>query len=217
MLMNRTEEREKNYNIKGFQDDLWGVVLYNPLSVQELVENIRSYIDELEYLGLIDNSDRSVDISSVLQCSEKIEYFSMQGNIGLAKALNFGCKKAAERGCDYMLLLDQNYCYRLGKMGKKMLRVGAAVMYQEFGTPVVRNIFGKKLVVFENSPMRYYYVARNEIYLRNKWGREYKNFRISFLKYFVVVMLQRQGIRKIIMMLKGMHDGLGMMNRGNAD
>lgn len=272
------------------------VVLYNPFSICELIENIKTYIDELDCLILIDNSETDVEIGEVLELSDKIQYHSMHGNKGLARGLNCGCKILLKRMSDYILLLDQDsffmdgalallkskinkddkiglyapninaitreganripddklqfpfsdmeisfaitsgsvidaevyeqtggfdnrlfiaqidqdYCCRLEQMGMRKMRKGDAVLFQEFGNPVVRKVMGKKLKIFENTPQRYYYVARNEIYLRNKWGIAYQKYRINFLKYFVAVMLQHQGGYKVCMMVKGILDGLKM-------
>lgn len=79
------------------------VVLYNP--DQKVINNINSYIDELDALYLVDNS--SAD-NSTLFMNEKIEYIPLQKNTGIAHALNVGAKKAIDHNFHYLLTMDQD-------------------------------------------------------------------------------------------------------------
>ena len=73
------------------------VVLYNP--DQKVINNINSYIDELDTLYLVDNS--SAD-NSTLFTHEKVEYIPLQKNTGIAHALNVGAKKAIDHNFHYL-------------------------------------------------------------------------------------------------------------------
>lgn len=79
------------------------VVLYNP--DQKVINNINSYIDELDALYLVDNS--SAD-NSTLFMNEKAEYIPLQKNTGIAHALNVGAKKAIDHNFHYLLTMDQD-------------------------------------------------------------------------------------------------------------
>lgn len=79
------------------------VVLYNP--DQKVINNINSYIDELDALYLVDNS--SAD-NSTLFMNEKVEYIPLQKNTGIAHALNVGAKKAIDHNFHYLLTMDQD-------------------------------------------------------------------------------------------------------------
>lgn len=79
------------------------VVLYNP--DQKVINNINSYIDELDALYLVDNS--SAD-NSTLFMHEKVEYIPLQKNTGIAHALNVGAKKAIDHNFHYLLTMDQD-------------------------------------------------------------------------------------------------------------
>ncbi len=79
------------------------VVLYNP--DQKVINNINSYIDELDALYLVDNS--SAD-NSTLFMYEKVEYIPLQKNTGIAHALNVGAKKAIDHNFHYLLTMDQD-------------------------------------------------------------------------------------------------------------
>ncbi len=79
------------------------VVLYNP--DQKVINNINSYIDELDALYLVDNS--SAD-NSTLFMNEKVEYIPLRKNTGIAHALNVGAKKAIVHNFRYLLTMDQD-------------------------------------------------------------------------------------------------------------
>ena len=79
------------------------VVLYNP--DQKVINNINSYIDELDVLYLVDNS--SAD-NSTLFMHEKVEYIPLRKNTGIAHALNVGAKKAIDHNFHYLLTMDQD-------------------------------------------------------------------------------------------------------------
>ncbi len=83
------------------------VVLYNPDN--EVLSNINSYIDQVDKLYAVDNSD---NLNSVLveriKLNNRIEYISNHGNVGIAAALNVGVKKAIAEGYEYLLTMDQD-------------------------------------------------------------------------------------------------------------
>ncbi len=83
------------------------VVLYNPSF--NFLEKIKTYIDEVSILFIIDNSDELNEklINELLKI-EKIKYISNNENLGIAKALNIGAEKALEKNYDYLLTMDQD-------------------------------------------------------------------------------------------------------------
>jgi len=82
------------------------VVLYNP---DDLVcDNIRSYLDQVDVLYVVDNSDRESAFLEPLKAEEKIHYLPNGHNLGIAKALNIGAERAIREGCRYLLTMDQD-------------------------------------------------------------------------------------------------------------
>lgn len=80
------------------------VIWYNP-GIDE-VKNMKTYYDELEKIFIIDNSD--INNSELINNLEKIEYIPNYKNLGIATALNQGCKKAIENGYQWVLTMDQD-------------------------------------------------------------------------------------------------------------
>jgi rhamnosyltransferase len=82
-------------------------ILYNPQ--QEVINNINSYLEQVDYLLLIDNSDvPSYFINEYFKNIEKVKYVFNNSNLGIAKALNIGAEKALELGSKYILTMDQD-------------------------------------------------------------------------------------------------------------
>jgi rhamnosyltransferase len=89
------------------------VVLYQPdISV---VGNIKSYIDGLEHLYIIDNSSETdLSIINGLSAISKCVYIKNQTNKGIANALNQGAKLAIANGADWLLTMDQDSKFEPG-------------------------------------------------------------------------------------------------------
>jgi rhamnosyltransferase len=61
--------------------------------------------------------------------------------------------------------VDLDHGIRLRQAGYHNLVVPAAVMFHQFGTPVMINFFGKKKIIQQYPPIRHYYICRNHTYL----------------------------------------------------
>lgn len=102
IIFNLKDEKNIMYSYCGV------VVLYKP--DKKVIQNIISYINSIDKLYIIDNSDNS---DFFLQLNDKklkskCEYIPFYKNYGLAYGLNFGCKKAIEDKFDYVLTMDQD-------------------------------------------------------------------------------------------------------------
>ena len=91
------------------------VVFYNP--EDNVVENIDTYINDLERLYVVDNSNQNnKGLIDRIKSSHKISYIHLRENKGLAYALNVGCRKAVEEGFDYCLTMDQDSKFEIGSV-----------------------------------------------------------------------------------------------------
>lgn len=83
------------------------VVWYNP--DDKMILNIETYINEVEKLYIVDNSDNSnIEKIKLLKENKKIEYIYYGENKGIAYALNIGLKKGLENEAKYLLTMDQD-------------------------------------------------------------------------------------------------------------
>jgi rhamnosyltransferase len=83
-------------------------ILYNP--EKSVINNIFSYLSEIDLLFLVDNSNdgKERDFLTELIGNDKIVYYSEQLNMGVARALNFAAKSAKEKGYKWLLTMDQD-------------------------------------------------------------------------------------------------------------
>jgi rhamnosyltransferase len=73
------------------------VILYRPQV--DVVENIRSYLDDVGLLVIVDNSPVALpEILELSRSSGKIVYHGGRVNRGIAAALNIGAEEAMSRG-----------------------------------------------------------------------------------------------------------------------
>lgn len=83
------------------------VVLFNPN--EDVITNINSYIDEIDILFAVDNSEEVYPaIVNQIKQMEKVKFISNNGNFGIARALNVGAEEASKGGYDFLLTMDQD-------------------------------------------------------------------------------------------------------------
>lgn len=91
------------------------VVLYHPDS--SVVENIQSYIDCIDRLYVIDNSDFiDAEAAAEIEKIDKCVYVNNGENLGLARALNAGVVMALDNGADWLLTMDQDSRFQEGAL-----------------------------------------------------------------------------------------------------
>lgn len=82
------------------------VIIYNPDA--EVVNNINTYLNQLDYLYVVDNSESPNEHSKRISEMNGVRYISMKENKGIGYALNYGLKKSIEGKVDYTLTMDQD-------------------------------------------------------------------------------------------------------------
>lgn len=94
------------------------VVLFHPSD--KVAENIRSYLDGVEKLLLIDNSEPNLDQTFFRHFNDsdrlKIKLISNSQNYGMAKALNQAAVYAIENECHWLLTMDQDSFFEKGSL-----------------------------------------------------------------------------------------------------
>ncbi len=86
------------------------VILYNP--DEKVINNILSYIDYVERLYLIDNSDIvDKDIINKLKCIKKVQYIYNGENLGISISLN-KILRFINKKYKYLLTMDQDSYFK---------------------------------------------------------------------------------------------------------
>jgi len=94
------------------------VVIFHPTLI--VVNNIISYLDSVDILYIIDNSEVKNDkiIDKISGFSDKCIYIDNHGNKGIAQALNDGARLASENGAEWLLTMDQDSYFNKGELDK---------------------------------------------------------------------------------------------------
>jgi rhamnosyltransferase len=82
------------------------VILYNP--GENILDNINSYINQVDKVIIVDNSELSNEVLLTRASFKNFEYIFNNSNIGVAAALNVGAQRAIDQGFDYLLTMDQD-------------------------------------------------------------------------------------------------------------
>lgn len=121
------------------------VILYN--TDLNVLDNFNTYINQVEKLFIIDNSDFINDsLIKNIQLIENAEYICNSSNLGIAAALNLGAKRAMDEGFEYLLTMDQDskatseMVKNLFLIMKSASRIGIVTPeYIHSSTPEIRN------------------------------------------------------------------------------
>lgn len=76
----------------------------------DVLDNIKTYLNQVEKLYISDNSEPSLD-NSILEEVKKlknVEYLGHKSNLGISPALNKASKKAIEDGFEYLITMDED-------------------------------------------------------------------------------------------------------------
>lgn len=99
--MNKEPYRINRIDVAG------AVILYN--SPTETLKNINTYVNQVEKLYVIDNSDRpNYDLINSLNNYSNVEYCSLNGNIGIAAALNRAAQQAIQEKFQVLITMDDD-------------------------------------------------------------------------------------------------------------
>ena len=115
---------------------------------------------------------------------------------------------------DYFIdAVDEEICYRARSFGYKTVQITKSELGQYFGNYSETKIFGKPIACSNYTPFRYYYIARNHIWLiksgyLNKREAKLVRHNYVFMPLLKVVLLETNKAKKIIAIIKGLSDGI---------
>lgn len=108
--------------------------------------------------------------------------------------------------------VDFDICINLRHHGFKIYRVNYDGLLQEVGNGKNVKIFGKPYIIYNHSPFRCYYIARNNIYLAKKYSDVSMQHMIGkeILAEIATVLYENQKLKKLKQRWRGICDGLKM-------
>lgn len=133
------------------------VVLYQP--TLQVYQNMLTYIEPLECVFVMDNStEYNQELITKIKSNPKCVYLPMDGNIGLAGALNKGCNIAYEKGFDYILTMDQDSYFEESAVSRLIARAEKASDEMAIIAPNVTSVYLDE----ETGEQRVAYVLQDE-------------------------------------------------------
>lgn len=101
MMQESVKQNCLNYSVAAV------VIIYNP--PKEILNNIKTYVNQVSALFIVDNSEYfNQNISDFCESVSYCEYLPNNKNLGVAKGLNIGASKAIAKNFDYLLTMDQD-------------------------------------------------------------------------------------------------------------
>jgi rhamnosyltransferase len=108
------------------------IVTYHP--GLEVVHHLATLRPQVGRLIVVDNGSDASAVTMLQEASSRIGFDLVTNgeNLGIATALNIGCRTAIDRGCDWLLLFDQDSCIT-GEFTSAMLATFAALSHKRIG------------------------------------------------------------------------------------
>ena len=100
------------------------VILYHP-DIEQLSDNIQTYLNGLKQLYVYDNSESKTPglEEALLKLHPSIQYHYFNANEGIAKRLNQAIAQATSNQYDYLLTMDQDSSFNDGDFDKYKLSI----------------------------------------------------------------------------------------------
>ena len=141
--------------------------------MEHLIDAYRQYIDR-EDVGMMTCNvvDRNFSLNGITERSNKVQ--EIKDCITSASLIRTEAFMETD-GYDEKMFIDSvdfDMCYQLRKSSYKIIRVAYDGVLHEVGHGKNVSLFGKQYVVYNHSPKRQYYMARNQLYLARKHPQE---------------------------------------------
>ncbi len=105
--------------------------------------------------------------------------------------------------------VDFDFCLSLGKHNLKIIKTNKTGILHELGKTKVIHIFSKEYLSYNHSPIRYYYIVRNSLYVARKHNQSLAKCLFNiFIRCYIVIFYENNRKMKLINMSKGLIDGI---------
>ncbi len=104
--------------------------------------------------------------------------------------------------------VDHEYCLRLRKKGFRIVQTRTAVLHHRQGAIANRVVLGRNVFFSNHNPTRRYYITRNRLYVINKYGHDFPDFRRNDLlgsakELIKIICFEGEKIKKLKNIWKG--------------
>lgn len=103
--------------------------------------------------------------------------------------------------------VDDDFCYAVAEQGYTILRINRPLLLHELGHCEEHLVLGVRLAVFNHSPLRKYYITRNDVYLIHKHKLDpVRGYFVVYRRFLTVLLFEKQKGEKFRAMAKGLRD-----------
>lgn len=113
--------------------------------------------------------------------------------------------------------VDFDICYSLRKAGYKILRTNDIALLHEVGHGRKVHFLGKDRQLVNHSPIRYYYIFRNGLFVARRHGYLASMIKHYIFTFLIINLYEKNKIAKDIMIIKGLwHFAKGKLGKYNG-
>lgn len=100
--------------------------------------------------------------------------------------------------------IDVDYCIKLYQNSWSLLRMNHAILYQRAGNSIPKKLFGRVVHPLFASPVRGYYLFRNQKYIKQKYGNLIYGFTGKLYKTLIkTILYEDKKLIRILFYIKG--------------
>ena len=153
------------------------------------------------------------DLTAVTQSGN---YGETENRIVTITSGNLLCLKIWESlgGFEEKLFIDEvdhDYCLKAVLNGYEIIRFKNIPLIHELGEKKEVNLGFKKMIIHIHTPVRYYYIFRNNFYIFNKYKNKFPEFirsrkRILLNDFIKIVLFSSGKIQNFLFMIRGIRD-----------
>lgn len=176
----------------------------NVLDMKKFIEN-----SKIKNIGLVSPFQ---DIGSKEEIKD-IEYEDMIEVMTSGNIIDLNVYKKIGGFKDWLFIdcVDTDYCMNLHRNGYKVLRLNKVIMKHNLGDVKIHKLFGKEYPCYNHSPIRRYYIARNNLYINSMYNDLFPDYckhliRIQKGQVKRILAFEKNKIKKLLMMYRGYKD-----------
>lgn len=113
----------------------------------------------------------------------------------------------------FMDCVDHEFCLRLRCHGYRLIEAHNALLQHALGSMTLRSLFGRNCKIYNHSPLRRYYNARNRLVVYKRYVRSFPRWIVADLGNFCreiagIILFEQNAPAKLAAILKGVAHGL---------
>lgn len=207
--LNQILDYAYNYNFE------WFITLDQDSIVDSnLINNYQKY-EKIDKVSMISCEYKDLNIDNPQSNFNGNEYIEITRCITSAAYCNTKILKECN-GFDNKMFIDYvdfDICTTLIEKGYKIIKINYVGFLHEIGKSTSKELFGKKVILYNHSPLRVYYYVRNALYYIKKHRKNInvkENYFSLSKRIFLILFFEKNKIKNIKQIVKAIKDSKKM-------